>query len=571
MSLRKTALVRRSSLHGLISNSSLHTNDDKKLSRSPPTANEISSGNTSSLKPADHSEGDGSSEHTSPLPFLLHYANDIIIPLPSNVAKQKNRSRRSSLKPADDIGLPAYWSERNQNEDSESVVSNASDTSPFPSPRISSKVAGRIKQAKESGVLNLSYCDLTTPDLPSEIWNLTNLKQLNLDGNQITTLPHEIINLRHLEELSLWSNALEVLPVEVCHLKQLRRLMLYHNRLKVLPLELAQLTNLRLLQVEENELIFPPMEICQQGAEVVRSWLQRTASVQLEVTHLPGIRHLVDGTKASRPGELSLGPEGLVFAIKGRKPDFCISKAALIDATSLAGTLRLQVSFRRQLSWQVEEVGQMPNLYKCLKMLFPQREVALIEKHKDRKKQRATRIPRYPDEDIDSSDDERHHRIKSQDSGSSLSYTNRSNSSASSSFLRHSFHYKRYSSRNFGRRHQLAAGQGQSVPAGPFAPSTKITEEQQEKLIWREFYPGDVPESFVGTFLSPEEEAEMEKMKQLEAACPGMGNSAHHIRRGRRRCPSSDVRFMPPMFDSPRWWSRLRSEGGNPILRDTRQ
>jgi len=70
-------------------------------------------------------------------------------------------------------------------------------------------------------------------EIPPEIGNLTNLRELNLTSNQLTgEIPPEIGNLTNLEYLSLWDNQLSgEIPSEIGNLINLRKLYLSRNQL----------------------------------------------------------------------------------------------------------------------------------------------------------------------------------------------------------------------------------------------------------------------------------------------------------------------------------------------------
>ena len=61
-----------------------------------------------------------------------------------------------------------------------------------------------------------------TGAVPAEIGQLTSLRQLNLDGNQLTSLPAEIGQLTSLTRLDLHGNQLTSLPAEIGQLTSLR-------------------------------------------------------------------------------------------------------------------------------------------------------------------------------------------------------------------------------------------------------------------------------------------------------------------------------------------------------------
>ena len=64
---------------------------------------------------------------------------------------------------------------------------------------------------------------------------LTNLKRLDLDDNQLTSLPPEIGQLTSLRVLSLSNNQLTSVPAEIGQLTNLQVLRLYSNQLTSLP------------------------------------------------------------------------------------------------------------------------------------------------------------------------------------------------------------------------------------------------------------------------------------------------------------------------------------------------
>ena len=76
-------------------------------------------------------------------------------------------------------------------------------------------------------VLNLNGNQLSV--LPSAIENLTNLTSLSLARNQLTDLPREMSNLPHLEALDLTSNQISAIPEVILALSGLNVLVLGDN------------------------------------------------------------------------------------------------------------------------------------------------------------------------------------------------------------------------------------------------------------------------------------------------------------------------------------------------------
>jgi Leucine rich repeat len=107
--------------------------------------------------------------------------------------------------------------------------------------------------------LNLHGNQFTS--LPPEIGQLALLQRLDLNDNALTSLPPEIGQLALLQRLDLNDNALTSLPPEIGQLRSLRRLDLNDNALTSLPPEIGQLLVLQFLNLSGNRLTSLPPEI----------------------------------------------------------------------------------------------------------------------------------------------------------------------------------------------------------------------------------------------------------------------------------------------------------------------
>src|SRR5258706_9870417 len=104
----------------------------------------------------------------------------------------------------------------------------------------------------EGRLLYLDISGLGLLQLPSEIWQLTNLESLYLNNNQLSQLPIEIGQLTNLESLHLSNNGLSQLPAEI-----------------------GQLTNLEWLRLDNNlTLVTPPPEIVTRGRLATLNFLR---------------------------------------------------------------------------------------------------------------------------------------------------------------------------------------------------------------------------------------------------------------------------------------------------------
>ena len=118
-----------------------------------------------------------------------------------------------------------------------------------------------IAQLSNLRELDLSDNQLTT--LPEAIAQLSNLRELDLSDNQLTTLPEAIAQLSNLRELDLSDNQLTTLPEAIAQLSNLRELYLRNNQLTTLPEAIAQLSNLSGLHLRNNQLTTLPEAIAQ--------------------------------------------------------------------------------------------------------------------------------------------------------------------------------------------------------------------------------------------------------------------------------------------------------------------
>ena len=130
------------------------------------------------------------------------------------------------------------------------------------------KIPENILQQKQLTYLNLSgkysYPDTTSNNfssLPPKLFELTNLKYLNLTNCQLSCLPPEIGNLTNLTELYLHKNQLSSQPPEIGSLTNLTKLWLSNNKLSSQPPEIGNLINLTELYLHENQLSSLPSEI----------------------------------------------------------------------------------------------------------------------------------------------------------------------------------------------------------------------------------------------------------------------------------------------------------------------
>lgn len=105
----------------------------------------------------------------------------------------------------------------------------------------------KISVASNTDKLDLSDCGLE--QLPPALFDLRDLRELSLAGNQLTELPTAISQFTALEKLVVAGNRLQQLPEDLGSLQHLKGLWAHGNLLQQVPDSLAQLTGLKALSL----------------------------------------------------------------------------------------------------------------------------------------------------------------------------------------------------------------------------------------------------------------------------------------------------------------------------------
>lgn len=109
--------------------------------------------------------------------------------------------------------------------------------------------------------LELVGCELER--IPSAVFSLSNLQELDLKENKLTSV-EEILSLQHcyrLLTLRLWHNRITYIPDHISKLQSLEVLDVSWNKLRTLPSRLFCCTKLRHLDVSHNQLTSLPPEV----------------------------------------------------------------------------------------------------------------------------------------------------------------------------------------------------------------------------------------------------------------------------------------------------------------------
>ncbi|KAG1680551.1 hypothetical protein FOA52_014998 [Chlamydomonas sp. UWO 241] len=126
-------------------------------------------------------------------------------------------------------------------------------------PEADQRISVKLGLAKSTGRLDLT--DMRLGHVPAEVFEIEDLEDLILVGNNLSSLPESIGRLTRLRRLQLAGNELTTLPDALCRLTELEGLWLGGNQLVVLPQDIGQLASLRTLAASGNALTVLPESI----------------------------------------------------------------------------------------------------------------------------------------------------------------------------------------------------------------------------------------------------------------------------------------------------------------------
>jgi len=96
--------------------------------------------------------------------------------------------------------------------------------------------------------------------IPKEIFNLKNIKKIDLSNNNLSFVPKEISNFENLTSLNLSHNNINLLPDSLDKLISLEELNISYNKLNILPDNIIQLINLKYLFMKNNNLLLTKIQ-----------------------------------------------------------------------------------------------------------------------------------------------------------------------------------------------------------------------------------------------------------------------------------------------------------------------
>ncbi|BDD01336.1 hypothetical protein PEPS_36160 (plasmid) [Persicobacter psychrovividus] len=91
-----------------------------------------------------------------------------------------------------------------------------------------------------------------TIPIPEEIKHCKNLKNLDLEYNELTSIPDYVFEIPSLEILGFRGNKISEIPEKISKLQKLRRIYVTNNQLKTLPKSFGKMPNLETISVWGN-------------------------------------------------------------------------------------------------------------------------------------------------------------------------------------------------------------------------------------------------------------------------------------------------------------------------------
>lgn len=118
-----------------------------------------------------------------------------------------------------------------------------------------------VKQARQKNWRSLELNNLNLIDLPPEVLELNNVRNVSAWGNKFEKFPEVILSMHNLEYLNLAENCIKEIPKEICNLFALKGLDLTDNLIENIPVELCYLSRLEKLYLFRNKIMKLPNEI----------------------------------------------------------------------------------------------------------------------------------------------------------------------------------------------------------------------------------------------------------------------------------------------------------------------
>lgn len=129
-------------------------------------------------------------------------------------------------------------------------------------------------------------------NFPDSVGNLTNLRIIEAESDQLVSLPESIGNLTKLETLLLSNNYMTSLPESIGNLEKLETLAIDRNRLISLPDAFSQLTRLEILNVSSNRFGSNIIDLLPMNLKEVHAHQANVVEIPDTIGNLSQLTHL---------------------------------------------------------------------------------------------------------------------------------------------------------------------------------------------------------------------------------------------------------------------------------------
>ena len=182
---------------------------------------------------------------------------------------------------------------------------------------------------KRPGLEKLKLNGNQLKELPEQLGELTNLRELDLSSNKLVAFPEAVLTLQNLEILNFDQNGLSELPQEIQQLVRLKELRLEGNKFEAVPQAVLGLVDLEVLRMDSNKIAEIPQEI--RGLQNLKELGVGDNPIIVFPSELLQLQNLT--TLNLRKAGLTYLPQELVTLAKLKELDLSENQLALLPSS----------------------------------------------------------------------------------------------------------------------------------------------------------------------------------------------------------------------------------------------
>lgn len=241
----------------------------------------------------------------------------------------------------------------------------------------------QILKARQSNTAKANLCGMGLKDIPKALFELAELKALDLSCNYLDSLPAEFLGFKHLTKINLFDCEFEAFPEILLQMPSLQEINLGKNALTHLPDGLANLPGLKKIELHKCHLSAFPEQFYQMSKleEIDISYQEEQPALTIKQP-LPALKtlHLNANFGASiqavlpnlqdlslRNCSLKEFPESILSSKKLKKLDLSLNRHLLDFPVEIENLQQLQ-EFRFTMNGykpaNFEQLNKLPKLHK---------------------------------------------------------------------------------------------------------------------------------------------------------------------------------------------------------------